>query len=115
VRLAPLRYGCAYWAIAPASAVNPPAKPIVQTQLNANLLGAVSDFTHFKNKKMKQISSLRNKKLSGNQMKQLKGGAGVLPSKWWYCPTNLIECGAPQAQCNANCPGAVCKLTSVCL
>lgn len=36
-------------------------------------------------------------------MKQIKGGGGVTPAKWWYCPTNPIECGAPQAQCNANC------------
>lgn len=37
-------------------------------------------------------------------MKQIKGGGGVTPAKCWYCPTNPIECGAPQAQCNANCP-----------
>lgn len=53
--------------------------------------------------------------LTKADMKQIKGGGGVPLPKWWYCPTNPIECGAPQAQCNANCPGAVCKLTSNCL
>jgi hypothetical protein len=66
---------------------------------------------------MKQLLSLKSKKLSGNQMKQLKGGAGVgpLPYNWTCVDGPEYWCGWNKSTCIAECPSGVCRQIRNCI